>query len=294
MTIETLPSFLIIGAGKAGTTSLVHLLRQHPNIAFGSLKEPHFFDRNWERGVGWYASLFSEVDAGSGHSATAIGEASVTYTLYPVCKHVPIRILETLGSSVKLIYCVRHPVERLLSHFHHDILAGHVSRGCTLAEAMSRDLSYEAGSRYHTQLERFLEVFASSQIRIVLFEDFVAEPRLTLKRLFGFLEVDESFVVPDLQARNVSSSRVRLFPAAAIAKRWLDTTATGSKLKMVVKRFGVDGSLGVFFGRNVAKPLLRDAEYNRLHALFRDEILALSDYLNRDLSLIWRSRIVND
>src|ERR1700680_4934439 len=107
----TLPNFLIIGAAKAGTTSLYNYLSVHPEIFMSKRKELSFFDpqRRWHLGVEWYKSNF---DA----SYPVNGEASPRYTRYPRTTGVPERIQQTLGTP-KLIYILRDPINRLLAQY---------------------------------------------------------------------------------------------------------------------------------------------------------------------------------
>src|SRR5215211_9390855 len=107
-----LPNFLVIGAMKAGTTSLYHYLRHHPQVFMPEIKELNFFNplRNWRRGVEWYEEQFEGIP----DSVVAIGEASTSYTKFPWIREVPARITSVLG-EIRLIYVVRDPIERMQS-----------------------------------------------------------------------------------------------------------------------------------------------------------------------------------
>jgi hypothetical protein len=100
---QALPSFLIIGAMKAGTTSLYHYLKSHPQIHMSRIKELDFFvtELNWGRGLDWYSQQFS----GIGTNVLAAGEASTNYTKYPRYKGVPERISMTLRKHVSYTSC---------------------------------------------------------------------------------------------------------------------------------------------------------------------------------------------
>src|SRR4051812_36085465 len=98
-----LPNLIIIGAARAGTTSLYHYLRSHPEIWMSPEKELYFFveDHNWKRGIEWYERHFP--------AGTPVrGEASTFYTHFPIRPGVPERIAALLPSA-KLIYLVRDP-----------------------------------------------------------------------------------------------------------------------------------------------------------------------------------------
>ena len=112
-----LPDFIIIGAAKAGTTTLHHYLDLNPQIYMSSPKEPCFFsdDEIYVKGVDWYSSLFS-----SAKPDQACGEASTRYSPYPQYTEAAPRMAELLP-HVKLIYIMRHPVDRAYSHHVHEM-----------------------------------------------------------------------------------------------------------------------------------------------------------------------------
>ena len=108
-----LPNLIVIGAAKCGTTSLHAYLDEHPEIAMSREKELHFFvDRkNWGRGIEWYEAQF---DA----SAPVRGESSPGYSAYPLYEGVAERMARVVPDA-KLVYLVRDPVERVVSHYTH-------------------------------------------------------------------------------------------------------------------------------------------------------------------------------
>jgi len=279
----TLPNFLIIGAGKCGSSSLAYQLGQHLDISICSLKEPHFFNVNWEKGVNWYARLFTE-----SVGYRAIGEASITYTLYPVYQDVPKRISKVLGSHIRLIYLVRHPVERLLSHFRHDQLQGYVEVG-TSVDDMLTDPKYIAGSCYAEQLEQFFPYFDSDRIRVVLFEDYIKEPLPVLRELFDFLDVDSTFQVPDVTARNISDTRRRWPGWYKALKKIGKLPVVGDILKNYVVKSGIKKNLEQNVGQKVAKIEISEAVYQKLYESFLPDIRKLSDYIDRDFVEVWRN-----
>src|SRR5437867_237452 len=95
-----LPNFLLIGAMKAGTTSLYQYLRSHPNVFMASPKELHYFSHRREASLDWYKAHFSAANA-----AAAVGEASASYTTYPECESVPERIADVMP-DIRLLYLI--------------------------------------------------------------------------------------------------------------------------------------------------------------------------------------------
>lgn len=177
-----LPNLVVIGAMKCGTTSLHLLLDQHPDIAMSRRKEISFFSQGDDhRGVPWYMSHFNR-------AAAIRGESSPSYTKYPQRDGVPAR-MHALLPDAKLIYILRDPIERTVSHYLHDYLRGREQR--PLAEALRSfdDNPYLSASRYHMQLERYLQHYPRSQILILATEDLRDDAHLTLERVIEFLGV---------------------------------------------------------------------------------------------------------
>jgi hypothetical protein len=207
------PNFLVIGAMKCGTTSLYDLLSQHPEIGMSSVKEPAFFcdDEVFARGWSWYELCFS-------HAAgrKAIGEASTSYTKKYCYPHTAGRIARFLPDA-RLIYVVRHPLERIESQWMHGVHSGwHPS---SFAQALDNPSLIDP-SRYWSQVSAYRDHFPQQQILVLFFDDFKANPSRFLSCCFDFLDVDPSFTPHGLdQARNVSASLVSERPLLGALRR---------------------------------------------------------------------------
>ena len=184
-----LPNVIIIGAQKCGTSSLHYYLGLHPQIFMSAEKELNFFieQLNWHRGLEWYRAQFSA-------TAEVRGEASPNYTTYPHRKGVVER-MHRIVPDAKLIYLVRDPVERIISHYRHN-LAQHQQKKPLEVLMQDPDNKYFANSRYALQLEQYLRYYPLSQILIVQQETLRALRRETLQRVFHFLGVDPDFFDP--------------------------------------------------------------------------------------------------
>jgi Sulfotransferase domain len=180
-----LPTFLLIGAMKSGTTTLWWYLARHPDVFMTTLKEPNFFNDHWHRGLGWYERLFA-----SAGGARARGEASVRYTSFPNDPECPGRIASVLP-DVRLLFLVRDPVDRIRSHYLHEVAALRERR--PLERALRENPIYLDRSRYAMQLERYLEHFPREQLLVVRAEDLFRVPSEVLPRVYGFLGVDPSW-----------------------------------------------------------------------------------------------------
>jgi hypothetical protein len=192
----TLPTFVVIGAMKAGTVSLRHYLDEHPGVFLGrggKFGEPNFFiaEYNWPRGRGWYESLFD----GAGQAA-AIGECSPSYTMAPAFRGVPERMAQVVPDA-RLVYVVRDPIARMQSMYMHQVSAGRERRP---AEAALLDDRYLGPSLYGFQLAAFLDHFDRSQVLVIASEVLRDRPREALTAMFGHLGVDPA--AADLDERH--------------------------------------------------------------------------------------------
>jgi Sulfotransferase family len=296
------PSFLVIGAMKAGTSSVYRYLGQHPDVFVSANKEPGFFayengrlqwsgphDQQWRAGlrpVRWeqYLDHFS---AARGQSA--VGEATPLYLCDPLA---PERIRHYLPAA-RLIAILRHPVDRAYSAFlmkcrrderlsFVDALAAESRR---IAEGWGYGWHYAALGLYVEPLRRYRSLFSLEQLEVVLYDDLADDPGALMRRLYRHLGVDEAFE-PDVRARYQSAhlTRWRAFDAwmashltvRARLKRYLPGD-TPRRLYSFVNR------LNQRLNRRPA-PQLSPELRAQLAVGFRDEILTLQDLLGRDLS----------
>ena len=195
-----LPDFLILGAQKAGTTALYAYLRWHPAVTGPAWKEVSYFDRHYPRGNRWYRGHFP-TRAGD----RLVGEASPGYLFHPLA---PERVRATIPNA-KLIVLLRDPVDRALSHYHHEVKLGREPLSFEEAieaepkrtrgeeERLVRepgyfsqtwwDYTYVARGRYAEQLERWFAVFPREQLLVVASSDLAAEQKQTYARVLEFL-----------------------------------------------------------------------------------------------------------
>ena len=180
-----LPTFVIIGAQKCGTTALHSYLLRHPEISMSRPKELDYFvaERNWDRGLDWYRERFDP-------SKPVRGESSPNYTTHPRFAGVPERMVDLIPDA-KLIFMVRDPIKRIRANWIHTYSNRVESRPMHEAVLDESRLSYIMRSKYHMQLTRFLEHYPMERILIVEQDELMNERRQTLQRVFRFLEVRE-------------------------------------------------------------------------------------------------------
>ena len=181
-----LPNLIIIGGLKCGTTSIHHYLGLHPEINMSKPKELNFFveELNWDLGLDWYAGRFDD-------RFKVRGESSPHYTNLPYFQGVPERIHRHILNA-KLIYMVRDPISRILSHWRHAVGAGYETR--PMEEALARpDQTYVTRSRYWMQLQPYLERFDRSRIAIISQEELQSDRQGTMRKAFAYAGVDPNF-----------------------------------------------------------------------------------------------------
>ncbi len=208
-----LPNFFVIGALKAGTTSLHFYLEHVPGIHMSHVKETNFFlDPTPGLAFTRVASLRQYVRLFRS-DAPVRGESSPAYTLYPLLRGVPERIA-ALVPDAKLIYVVRNPADRIVSHFVHNVATKDIRRSFAdnAGDLSDADNRYIFPCLYWMQLQRYLKVFDASQILVVDNEDLLHDRLTTLGEIFRFLRVDDRFYSPAFDTEQLKRGDRRRVP----------------------------------------------------------------------------------
>jgi Sulfotransferase domain len=208
-----LPNTIILGAQKAGTTTLFALLSRHPCVVTSFTKEVHFFDVHQDRGIKWYRAHFPTTRQAEELALEglpqAVLEASPYYLFHP---SVPDRLAETIPDA-RFVVLLRDPVVRAWSHYWHERTRGYEWRspeaafkreGQRLAGEEERLLadpsyrshahrhfSYLSRSRYATQLQRWFARFSRERFLVLRSEDLFAAPAVTVAQTLAFLGLPE-------------------------------------------------------------------------------------------------------
>lgn len=225
----TLPNFLIIGAAKAGSTSLYNYLKQHPQIFMSSVKEPRYFASEYyttyfkksyrhsysQDGMSRqdYEALFDNV-----RDEIAIGEASTEYLFFQKSAE---RISGVIPNA-KIIAILRNPADRAFSAYCYHLRDGRETlpfkealekESLRIAQRWQAGWFYKAGGTYYEQLKRYYRHFDAQNIKVILWEDLNEDPQAVCSEVFDFLGVDSQFS-PDLSRSNQS-----LLPKSAFLNR---------------------------------------------------------------------------
>jgi hypothetical protein len=288
------PNFFVVGAPKAGTTSLYHYLDQHPSVYMSPIKEPCFFApeavtltsrarelliddapalqayldgpvrEKRERGIvlEWeqYLKLFKNV-----RNETAVGEASVSY----LSSNVAPRLIRARVPHARIVMMLRDPVDRLFSHFSAAQAAGQARGSFTswVAEQVRADRARATPAgpvqpgRYGRHLQRYLDCFSREQVRVYLYEDYVRAPRTVLQDLLLFLGVEPDYQVDGRDRDNLPGWR--------------------TAYRRLVDWFRPAGAWS-FPQRRAGRPSVQ--ERAQVIDIYADDIRALQMLLARDLS----------
>ncbi len=300
-----LPNFFVVGAPKAGTTSLYNYLDQHPAVYLSPIKEPAFFAADLHqhqrrlgvaqtdaaalqayldgpmttRGSGvvtdWqqYQKLFKNVAL-----ETAVGEVSGNY-LGSSCAP---RAIRDRMPGARIIMVLRDPVARLYSQHAQAASRGHarpeflpwVEEQQALESRQEPRLGAVWNGFYARHLERYRACFAASQIKTVLYEQYTAQPQAVLRDLFHFLDVDPDFEV-DFSRRHNETWQ----------PRWGRLHATSAPLRAGLRRALPPGVVKGLRTLTHQRPRpITPAERAQALAIYADDIRALQQLLGLDLS----------
>lgn len=214
-TVTPRPNLFLIGAMKSGTTSLDSYLASHPSIFMVPIKEPtHFVDGRelqsispaaWRAGY-WrdqtrYLDLFAEAE-----DAVIVGESSTNYSKLPEISGVARRLAD-FNPDASIVYIMRDPIQRTISHYWH--MATWHSETREMLKAVKQEPSYRQVSHYAMQLAPYLECFGAERVKTLTLEGLKADPVGTMRDLFEWLEVDPTFELTNAEKRkNVTSTEV--------------------------------------------------------------------------------------
>ena len=272
-----LPNLIIIGAQKCGTSGLHYYLGLHPEVSMSTPKELNFFiaERNWGRGVEWYARHFDP-------EARCRGEASPNYTAFPQHMGVPERMASVVPEA-KLLYLVRDPLERIAAHYVHNY-AKRREKGDLRETLLHPNTSYVARSRYFTQLQRFLEHYDRDRVLVIENCDLRDERATTLRHVFEFVGVDPRFEHPKFEQVRHSTSRKKRATKLGMRVQGLSRTRFGRRLP---RRAWLALDLALPLSKPISKPPLdeiREALGDEVHEVLHEDAERLRQFTGRDLA----------
>lgn len=293
-----MPSFFIIGASSCGTTSLYHYLKQHPQIYMSPAKEPHYFSFSDKRfsPVKLKSKIYEQSSINSleeyqklfmGRTdEVAVGESSASY-IYSV--DASQRIYE-LVPNAKIIAILRNPVDRAYSNYLRCVRDGHE---CILdfTKALSLEPTriqnnwspkwfYKSKGFYYEQLKRYFDCFDSKNIFICLYDELNEAPYSLIKKIFDFLQVDNTFK-PDISTRK----NVSLIPRNQYINDLINQPNSLVETLRLILPWGIYKQLMIMIkNMNSIKPAIQSNERIVLIQEYQEDILKLQNLIQRDLS----------
>lgn len=200
------PDYIIIGAMKCGTTTLAAQLGAQAGIFMTDPKEPYYFsdDDVFARGPEWYAALFARATPGD-----LLGEASTHYTKRPELPKTVTR-MRTALPDVRLVYMIRNPMDRIVSHYIHEWSQRVLS--APLEQEIDRHTPLLDYGRYGWQITPFVEAYGREAICLTSLERWRADPEAELRRVAAHIGFDGTVALASDEAENVSAKRSRKLP----------------------------------------------------------------------------------
>lgn len=255
---------------KSATTTLHEQLARQPGVFMCHPKEPNFFsdDEVYARGWRWYGSLFRAAGP-----SDLCGESSTHYTKLPTYPRTIDRMLRDLP-RLKIIYVMRHPIDRLISQYVHEVTVGRISQG--LREAVGRHPELVEYGRYSMQLQPYLDAYGPDAVLPVFFSRLVTHSQEELERIGRFLghggewRWDES-----LEPQNQGRARLRPSPVRDVLVQ--APVLTTIRQRVVPRR--LSESLKGFWRARVDPPRLTPSLEARLREVFDADLAQLGSWL---------------
>ncbi|NEP13288.1 MAG: sulfotransferase domain-containing protein [Symploca sp. SIO1A3] len=288
-----LPNFIIIGAAKSGTTTIYQYLCRHPQIYMSTPKEPDFFaiDEVYGRGMDWYSSLFSEAKPDQ-----ICGEASTTYSRL----HKHPKAAERLAQAVpdaKLIYIMRHPVDRAYSFYVHRLKGARhkpeFAVGKTFEETIEQQSEFVDSSYYLFQIEKYLKLYPRESFLFLLMEDLIEKPAETMNKIVSFIGADPGIDVT--QEGKVVANKAGDYSEWFVRQQLTAPLKAIPGVKLATSLFPKEIRDRIYQGlkswkykgwvkeQYVPPPMLPETRQMLLEK-FREPNQQLAEFLNRDLS----------
>lgn len=271
----TKPNFIIIGAMKSATSTLHEQLALQPGIFMSTPKEPNFFsdDDVYQLGLGWYEHLFENAA-----SNDICGESSTHYTKLPDYPNT-INRMSAFLPELKLIYVIRHPVERLISHYMHQYSQNVITTNINTAiDTCPELINY---SLYSMQIKPYIEQYGENNVLLVFSEAFRHNPDRELARVARFIGYDKPVTwYDDLPEQNVSSQRVRRFKGYKLV---VDNPVLELLRRKLIPQFFRD-----FIKRQLImkkRPELTAESLIKLEKVFNDDLNVLSHLTGTQINL---------
>lgn len=276
--------FIGIGAPKCGTTWLADCLREHPAIYLPYQKEIGFFDyvdkgSNYSKGLKWYFSFFKRAKEGQKK-----GEFTTQYIYFPdACD-----LIRKNFPEVKILVCLRKPEDMVYSfywwrraNYEHSLLPK------TFEEAIKKDEKYIDWGLFYKHLKKFYEVFPKENIKVVLTDDVKKDSKSVIRKVYGFLGVDPSFVPLALERKVNRAKKPRfvfLGEMAVLLISFLRKIGLDKFVKTITRSMLISDIYTAINKKDFDYPPIDEKTRMKLKSVFRNDLKKLEKLIERDLS----------
>ena len=283
-TLERWPNFFIVGAPKAGTTSLYEYLKAIPGIYMSSVKEPKFFSSNFSSKKKFggavldkkkYLSLFAGVK-----DEKILGDASPAYLADPNSA----RLIHEVSPKALILISLRDPVERIYSNYLMQFRNGRLKG--SFNEEIKKSLNQKTHdkphlslkpSQYMKNIKPYFEIFGEKQVKIIIFEEWIRNPKKTIEEILDFLGLQ-------FELSNFQEIKDNIFVVSkrSISKRLLGST-TVRRIAFKTLSQSKRGSLKKILVKPSKKPKMEQEDCEILIKFYSDDVRNLQEFLGRKL-----------
>ncbi len=281
--------FFIVGAPKAGTTSLYHYLNEHPQIEMSLQKEPDYFSDAAIQKQGIYYGK-NRIDTEEKYNTlfntqkkdVIFGEGSVSYLFYPNVA----QDIKAYNPIAKIIIMLRNPIDRAFSHYLMDYRLGLVSDSFEdiinkKSKHKNAHLFYQQYIKvgeYATQLKRYFDVFDKENILLIDYEDFKSDVVGTVDLVYSFLNVSAEFVADVNKKHNTFT-----MPKNKLIRFMYSFVVIRNILSFIFPKSMVKAVRLILFRKN-KKPKLLEETRNQLKHYFSNDVRLLESIIGKDYS----------
>lgn len=283
--MEKWPNMFIVGASKAGTTSLYEYLKKIPGIYMSPIKEPDYFSSATVRAnsklkpirsTKQYLKLFEKVK-----NEKIIGEATPRYLSDPEAA----RLIHQIIPHAKIVISLRNPVQRLYSFYFMEQSVGKFK--LSFHEQLQKELRKEQilgpklgmeRSLYSEDVKRYLNIFGAKQVKIIIFEEFIKDPKSIFRDILKFLGINQSIENFENIAYNTYS-----VPRGPIAKLIVGNISLVKAVRKILPSSNRKFLKENILTKKLPKPKMNEEDKQALIKFYKSDVNELEILLERKL-----------
>jgi len=286
--MELWPNFFIVGAPKAGTTSLYEYLKNIPDIYMSPKKEPQYFSikampdkkpfkpiRNKEKYLDLFKNATNEV---------IFGEASTLYLSDPEAS----TLIRKACHTARILISLRDPVERLFSHYLMNVSRNWIKS--SFKNQIHKEMNNKAdftkphirlsASLYSKDVQRYLDTFGKEHVKILIFEEFIKNPKVILEDILKFLGVKN--IINNFEDVKVHNPYFKIESSGEISKQILQSNIISKISVKILPSFGRRFfRKKILTRKNTKKPVMKEADRQYLIDFYKSDVKKLEVLIGR-------------